>query len=57
MFEEEDICRIICKAEGVDPDVPGFGLGNIMPAGTEFELCEARKRVARALIEAGYGRT
>lgn len=48
---EEQICRIICKAENVDPDKTGVGLGSIMPKGEEYELWKARIRVAKSLID------
>jgi hypothetical protein len=53
----EDICRIICTAEGVDPDRESVGCGGVMPRDQKYKLWEARKRVAEALVAAGYVRT
>lgn len=50
----EKMCRIICKAEGVDPDAVGVGIGNIMPEGEEYPLWKARVPVAEALIAEGF---
>lgn len=50
----EKMCRIICKAEGVDPDAIGMGLGNLMPEGETYPLWKARIRVAEALIVEGF---
>lgn len=50
----EKMCRIICKAEGVDPDAIGIGIGCIMPLGEEYPLWKARIRVGDALINEGF---
>lgn len=48
----EAVCRAICRAEGVDPDAEGYGLGVCMPVGAKYRLWEARRRQAEAAIEA-----
>ena len=48
----EAVCRAICRAEGVDPDAEGYGLGVCMPVGAKYRLWEARRRQADAAIEA-----
>lgn len=50
----ESVCRVICEAEGVDPDASGVGVGNLMPEGSEYPLWKAREKVARALIDKCY---
>ena len=51
----EKMCRIICKAEGVDPDIESVGIGCIIPNGQPYKLWEARIRAAKALIAEGFG--
>jgi len=50
----EDLCRIICIAEGVDPDREGLGCGGVMPRDQKYKLWEARRRVAEAIFAEGY---
>lgn len=50
----EDLCRIICIAEGVDPDRESLGCGGVIPRDQKYKLWEARRRVAVAIFDAGY---
>lgn len=47
----EAVCRSICRADRVDPDATGVGLGDRMPAGSTYPLWQARREQA---IEAIY---
>ena len=47
----ESICRVICEAEGVNPDHHGHGAGHQFKQGQKFKLWEARKRVAKVLMK------
>lgn len=48
----EKVARAICRADGVDPDAIGYGLGVQMPKDAEYPLWKAREAQARAAIEA-----
>lgn len=48
----EAVARALCRAEGVDPDAEGYGLGVCMPIGAKYRLWEARRRQAVAAIDA-----
>jgi hypothetical protein len=50
----EDLCRVICKAEGVDPDRESLGCGGVIPRDQPYKLWEARRRVAEAIFADGY---
>lgn len=52
----ETLCRIICEADGVDPDRESIGCGGVIPRDQPYQLWQARERQATALIAAGYGR-
>lgn len=56
MSEEENVARAICRADGVDPDAIGYGLGVRMPKDAKYPLWQARLAQARAAIEALAGR-
>ena len=45
----EAIARAICKADGVDPDAEGEGLGVQMPKGERYPLWKARIKQAEAV--------
>lgn len=47
----EQISRTICKSEGVDPDHHAIGFGNRFPAGQKYQLWEARRNTAVALLQ------
>lgn len=49
----ERICRLICEAEGVDPDQNGLGCGRLRPRDQTYKLWQARVRVAETLLAAG----
>jgi len=47
----EKFARIICVAEGVDPDKEGHGMDGLFPKGTKFPLWKARITQAEAVLE------
>lgn len=47
----EQLARSITRAEGVNPDAEGYGLGVLMPAGERYPLWKARLHVVDALLE------
>lgn len=47
----EAACRAICKADGVDPDKEGVGLGEAIPKGDKYRMWEARRRQAVAVLK------
>ena len=53
----EDLCRIICRAEKVDPDKEGIGIGQHIPQGQPYKMWEIRKHIAIAILAAGYAYT
>ena len=50
---EEQICRIACAGEGVDPDRESIGCGGVIERDRPYKLWEARRRIAQALVQAG----
>ena len=46
----EQVARTICTAEGVDPDHPCPGIGNIIPVGETWPAWKVRERQARAVL-------
>lgn len=49
----ERLCRIICEAEGVDPDRESIGCGGVIERDKPYKLWDARRHVAVALVNAG----
>ena len=50
----EHLCRIICRADGVDPDRESLGCGGLISRDQPYKLWEARVRIAETIIAAGY---
>lgn len=46
----EQVCRIICIAEGVDPDRESVGSGGVIPRNQKYKLWEARRQPAEAIL-------
>ena len=51
MDDIEVLCRIICKASGINPDQESVGLGKIIPEGKPYKLWEAQVDVAQAIFD------
>ncbi len=47
----EAVARVICRAQGVNPDQIGVGLGTIIPEGKRYSLWQARTREAEAVLD------
>ena len=54
MEQLEVLCRLLCKAQNIDPDKEGLGCGGIMPRDSQYKLWEAQIRIAEFLIKEGY---
>jgi hypothetical protein len=52
--EIEQLCRVICIAENVDPDRESLGCGGVIPRDQKYKLWEARRQQAAAIFAAGY---
>jgi hypothetical protein len=50
----EDLCRIICEAEGVDPDKESVGNDGVIPRDQKYKMWQVRERQAKAILMAGY---
>jgi hypothetical protein len=50
----ENLCRIICEAEQVDPDRESIGCGGVIPRDQKYKLWEARRPQAEAIFAAGF---
>lgn len=47
----EPVCRVMCEADGVDPDKEGYGLGVQMPQGERYPLWKSRERAAHMVLK------
>ena len=56
MTRIEELCRLICKSKGIDPDRRGYGLGHSMPKGSEYALWEAQVTTAEYILDWLAGR-
>lgn len=52
MTKFEELCRAVCIANNVDPDVEGYGLGGAMPKGQRYPLWRVHEKQVRAVLEA-----
>ncbi len=46
----EAVARAMCEAEGVDPDLPCPGIGNLIPVGETWPAWKVRVPQARAVL-------
>lgn len=54
MDDIETLARLICQADGLDPNKEINGLGAIAPLDTKYPLWQTRVRYAVAVIRAGW---
>src|SRR5688500_11283762 len=47
----ERLCRVVCKAQGVNPDIETEGLGVLMPKGQLYKLWEAQRATVQAVLD------
>jgi hypothetical protein len=50
----ETLCRLICVADGVDPDRQSVGCGGLIPRDQPYTLWQARRNQAETILQAGY---
>jgi hypothetical protein len=50
MSQEERIARVICEAEGVDPDHICVDVGAVIPAGERWPAWKACLHTAKAVL-------
>ena len=47
----EELSRVICRNDGVDPDKEGLGCGHYIPKDQPYKMWEARRSTAKAILD------
>lgn len=47
----EELSRVICHHDGVDPDKEGLGCGHYIPKDQPYKMWEARRSTAKAILD------
>jgi hypothetical protein len=54
MDDIEILARLICQADGLDPDKEVTGLGALAPLDTKYPFWQTRIKYAVAIVKAGW---